>query len=60
MANKYELVINDETLEFEIKKNGETLPFESCKNIEWGMQSILAVIIRTESEVKRRERLCMD
>lgn len=52
----YEIQVDENTLEFVIKKDGEVLPFSECKNIEWGLQSMLAVIKRTESEKRRRER----
>lgn len=51
----YTINIDENTLEFKILKDGEELPFSDCLNLEWAMQSVLAVIKRTESEKKRRE-----
>lgn len=60
MGNNYEVKVDDETLAFEVWKNGEPLPFEEFKNVEWAMQSMLAVLKRTEGEIERVKKLCMD
>lgn len=51
----YTITIDENTLDFKIIKDGKELPFSDCLNLEWAMQSIVAVIKRTESEKKRRE-----
>jgi hypothetical protein len=56
----YEITVDPDTLEYTIKKDGEVLPFTGFKNIEWAMQSMLAVINRTESEIRRRAKLELD
>lgn len=51
----YTIIIEENTLDFQIIKNGKELPFNDCLNLEWAMQNVLAVIKRTESEKKRRD-----
>lgn len=51
----YTITIDEDTLEFSIIKDGHVLPFNECLNIQWALQSTLAVINRTESEKRRRD-----
>jgi hypothetical protein len=60
MHNIYTITVKDDTLEFSILKDGIELPFHECKNVEWAMQGMLAVIKRTEGEVERRKKMCTD
>lgn len=53
----YTITVDTDTLEFTIMKDGQVLPFNNFKNIEWALQNMLAVIHRTEGEIKRREKL---
>lgn len=52
----YQIQVDPDTMEFTIIKNGHVLPVSKCKNIEWALETAVAVINRTESEIKRREK----
>lgn len=53
--SQYSVTINESNLSFSITKDGERLPFENMTNVSWGIQTMLSAILRTESEIIRRE-----
>lgn len=58
MGSTYTITINEDDLKFTVTKDGNPLTYmETCKNVEWGMQSSLAVIKRTEAELVRQKGL---